>query len=128
MGAQSQLTVIYFALLVIMLYPFTQMSLYVADRHFYVADVASNLYRCLPSPPPLAAPPQPLCGLSSAPKPGPTGPLLLCLEASPYNIVVSRYGFQQHFVVLNNIYSNQSLRAILNGYGFLQHFVVSKGF
>lgn len=45
MGALSQAAAIYFTLLVLMLYPFTQMSLYVADRHFYIVDVASGLYR-----------------------------------------------------------------------------------
>lgn len=45
MGVQAVGSAVFFALLVIMLYPFTQISLNVADRQFYIADVASRLYR-----------------------------------------------------------------------------------
>lgn len=37
-----------FAILFILLSPYAQMSLYVADRQFYLTDVAANLYRYTP--------------------------------------------------------------------------------
>lgn len=45
---QGVLPVMYtlnFAILFILLSPYAQMSLYVADRQFYLIDVAANLYR-----------------------------------------------------------------------------------
>jgi hypothetical protein len=42
---QTIMAVLFFCLLVIMLYPFNQMSLYMADRQFYITDIASKLYR-----------------------------------------------------------------------------------
>jgi hypothetical protein len=45
MGVLPVMSVLFFSQLTIMLMPFAQMSLYVADRHFFAADVAANLYR-----------------------------------------------------------------------------------
>ncbi len=45
MGLIPVLSVIFFSALTILLLPFAQMSLYVADRQFFIADVAANLYR-----------------------------------------------------------------------------------
>lgn len=36
--------IVYFTLIPSALQPFTQMSLYIADRQFYIIDVAANLY------------------------------------------------------------------------------------
>jgi hypothetical protein len=38
------MTAIFFTLLSSLLQPFAQMSLYIADRQFYIVDVMANLY------------------------------------------------------------------------------------
>ncbi len=43
-SAIDTFTITFFVCQSIQLLPFAYMSLYVADRHFYIADVASNLY------------------------------------------------------------------------------------